>query len=846
MNLLIKNIINSSKLFILGFLLFILTATLTSAEIPSKLKDAVTIPDFQIVKSGQERIFKLPQLPPKPGKIIVLKCRMSSFGGSGCNNCARIAVNDTALGMITSSGKPRLLFRDLTFHLKEKIFSKLTFNIFKGANIVLPFAKDCDDADTKTTDNLGSHFILDITDAANPVDVNTITFRNIRVDLGGNNTLSVKDISIGYLPLSLLPKTKTQMIKPAKSFKSFNLNSTKVDFYRNGGFSIKFPKLPSYAVETGISMNLGKNLNLNVKDNQPTIPVNIRQVSKDSIEFTAKWPAIKLNRTLKLAKDGRIEWIDTWTNTSKTSIQGIPFRYKTGLIGTETKNYLSGSFEALETTIGVNSTIFYENMNQLGTGCAFVAEDDNSELILDAVNNNGLVEIFSKVLALAPGKSFTLNYSINAVQNGGYWSFINNLRKRRNIGRFGTARPLFWGAEIPFIKGLNTEERIKKSLGDLGPITIAFAPWVNLLSRDAIRIPKKPGMSTYEHQEQVRLAGRKKLAAKIKQYKRLLPNAKVLLIYHAAMQVTYMPEFNQHPMRFTAIRNSNGTPYFHAGYDAVTLPKNSKNWSLVYYLPLPGSYLYNQILTDVDYFLNQGADGFYFDEYSFRTPRNYRRYTYSSWDGFSADLDANGKVKALKSDNAVTTIPFKSALEQRITGIGKILYGNGGECGRLVPSSTMHGFVEGTSSIYMPKAHLLHVPLILGNYGTNTLPGVLKAVREALQQGCIYSPHNRTNWVLKGDDNFVCKLYPITVTEIGPGFVAAKERFITRKSGTFNWSGINNGKANLYIYNEQGIRINKGQTTNINNNKIKLDVPKNGLVIAEISSKLASDNIFSK
>ena len=89
-------------------------------------------------------------------------------------------------------------------------------------------------------------------------------------------------------------------------------------------------------------------------------------------------------------------------------------------------------------------------------------------------------------------------------------------------------------------------------------------------------------------------------------------------------------------------------------------------------------------------------------------------------------------------------------------------------------------------------------------------------------------------------DNFVCKLYPITVTEIGPGFVAGKERFITRKSGTFTWKSVANAKAELFVYNSKGIRINIGKRTNVVNGKIKLDVPANGLVIAEVSAKLSS------
>ena len=820
--------------------LMVFAMVISAAEIPPKLQDATAIPDFRIVKSGDERMFKLPQLPPKPGMITVLRCRMSSFGNGGCNNCARLNFNDTPLGMITASGRPRLLFRGLTFHLKEKVFSHIEFKFFKGSNITLPFARDCDDADGRTTDDLGSWFVFDLTDAANPVDVNTVTFRNIRVDLGGNNTLTVKDVSVGYLPVSVLPKTKMKTIQPGKSFKSFTFGGTKVELYRSGGFSVAFPGLPAYAVETGISMKLGAGFTLLASDGKPAVSVSHRQVTANCLEFTARWPSVRLDRTLTVNKDGRVDWYDKWTNTDKKQIRGIPLRYRTGLAGTETRNWLSGSYEALETIIGSNSTIFYEDMNKFGTGCTFAAEDDNSELVLDAVNNSGIVEIYSPVLTLAPGKSFKLHYSITGVPEGGYWKFINDLRRRRRIGRCGVERPFFWGAEIPVIRGLNMEQRIKKNLGGLGPITIAFAPWINLLDREALNVPRKPGMTYYEHQEQFRQDGRKKLVEKIRLYKRLLPNAKVMVINHPAMKRTYMPEFNTNPLRVSAIRNADGSPYHHEGYDSILLRKKAKEgWSIIYYLPLPGTPWYNRFMEDLDFFLNNGADGVYVDEYSFRTPRNYRRYDYSAWDGFSADLDENGKVKALKSDNTLTTMPFRSALEQRVTGVGKLLLGNGGECGRIVPSSSMHGFVEGTSMIYMPKAHLLHVPLVLGNYGTeNTLPGVLKAVREALSQGCVYSPHNRTNWVLSGPDNFVCKLYPVTVTEIGPGFVAARERLIVMKTGTYSWTGVTDGEVELFVYDAKGNRIRKGARAVVAAGKIKLEVPEQGLVIAEKSSRL--------
>ncbi|MBO4512046.1 MAG: hypothetical protein J5746_04725 [Victivallales bacterium] len=821
------------------FALF-LGMAMVAAEMPPKLIDATAIPDFQIEKTGSERTFSLPQLPPRPDMIVVLRCRMSSFGGSGCNYCARVTVNDTPLGMVTAVGLPRLLFRDFIFHLKEEQYKHIEFKIFKGSNITLPFAKDSDDADRRTTDDLGSWFVFNISDAANPVDVNTVTFRNIRANLGGNITLSVQDVSVGYLPVSVLPKTKAETLNPGRSSQVLTANGTRIDLYRNGGFTVAFPGLPAFVAETGISMKLNTGIALRASDCEPTIKVVSQAISTNTLELTANWPSVRLERILTVAEDGRVDWYDKWTNTDKKHIQGIPLRHRTGLAGTETRNWLSGSYETMEGSFANNGTVFYENISKLGTGCVFVTEDDASERVLDMVNNAGIVEIYSPVLALPPGKSFSMHYSVNSVSSGGYWKFINSLRKRRGVGKYGVERPIFWGAEIPAIPGLNLEQRIQKNLGGLGPITIAFTPWLNSMEREVILDEKQKERPTFEHLAKARIEGLKKFGEKVKLYKRLLPNAKIMALQHPAMRVTYLPEFDKNPLRVSAIRNADSSPYHHHGYDTILLRKKCKEgWAIVYYLPIPGTPAYQQFMESVDFAISCGVDALYVDEYSFLTPRNYRRYDYSAWDGFSADLDDNGNVLALKSDNALAALPFKSALEQHLEAHGKLLLTNGGECGRLACYSKTQGFTEGTAVIYMPKVHLFHVPMVLGNFGTeNTRPGVMKAVREVLQHGCVYSPHNRTNHVLEGADNFVCKLYPVTVTEIGSGFVAARERFIARESGVYTWAGVSDGDVEIFAYNEDGIRVQKGFKAKIVNGSIKLEVPPKGLVIAEKSCQM--------
>ena len=447
-----------------------------------------------------------------------------------------------------------------------------------------------------------------------------------------------------------------------------------------------------------MGITLGSKPTLCAIDKTPVQPTSTQQISKNTFVIVTRWPKVQLNRTLTILDNGNIDWFDKWTNLDKTKITGIPLRYKTGLANTQSRNYLGGTAEVLEATFSGNPTIFYENINDGTSGCGFSAEDNISQMVLDCVNNNNIVEIYSKVFALAPGKSQTFHFTLSGVAKGGYWKFINDMRKRWNVGIYSLERPIFFAPTIPAFNKLNMEQRIKRSLGSLGKITVAITPWFGQLGR-GVMTKRDAKKSVTQQQFAQRLVDRKLLAQKVALYKKLLPNAKIMVLHHPAMQATYMPEFKQNPLRVSAITTSTGKPYNHEGYDSIILKDKltKQGWSIIYYLPLPGTPWYERILADVEFAIANGADGMYFDEFSFMTPRNYRRYDYSSWDGFSADLDEKGNVIALKSDNSLTTNLFKTTVAQRLAATGKIFLCNGGEVGRGANYAPVHSFVEGTA-----------------------------------------------------------------------------------------------------------------------------------------------------
>jgi len=92
------------------------------------------------------------------------------------------------------------------------------------------------------------------------------------------------------------------------------------------------------------------------------------------------------------------------------------------------------------------------------------AESDWLRLLMAARYAGGLGEFYSETLALPPHGSIDFDMTITPVTDGGgYWSFINSVRKRWGVNGTPAERPMFWGwYRAPDID--DAEERYQKWL----------------------------------------------------------------------------------------------------------------------------------------------------------------------------------------------------------------------------------------------------------------------------------------------------------------------------------------------------------------------------------------------
>ena len=189
----------------------------------------------------------------------------------------------------------------------------------------------------------------------------------------------------------------------------------------------------------------------------------------------------------------------------------------------------------------------------------------------------------------------------------------------------------------------------------------------------------------------------------------------------------------------------------------------------------------------------------------------------------------------LKSDNAMATESAQLQIVREAHRRNKFFLANGAASLRSVTSLPYQRFVEGgNGTTWFPVAHLNPTPLVLGNMGDEgSQKGVFESVRKCLSYGCVYSP-TAVNLVLKGPVNFVSKLYPITVRELGPGRVLGEERMITAASGGFAWPG-RPASIRIYRYDANGDPAGESPVAASGGDRtLNVDVPPGGLAIAEI------------
>jgi len=816
------------------------------------LQDPIALEPVRIAP-GQSATLTLPALPARAGLVSALGFRayVAHPTRAGCNYNASVLVNGAAVSRRDAGGQERLLGRPVSFELTGHIDSG--FSVVSGDRLMAMFAPDAQQADAMSEDGLGGTFLLDIADLVSGVDGNSLQFRNHIAPTPDTaaRDLVVQDIAVGWLDRASFPAPR--MVVPQRGEVSQTVERGGITLGQStaGGFIVQSGGA-EVLVETGLGMTPATASCLIADDAAgpgAAVSVGTEPYGAAGFALQARWESIGLRRTVAI-EEGVVRWRETWTNLGE-QISGVPFRHRVFPRQGATGFRLGGSdgSSALAGSPG-NPTLYLETAD--GNGVGVTAESDWLRLLMGLRYSAGGGEVYSTTLALAPGKQVSFELTLTPVAAGdGYFGFINGVRKRWGVGGATQQHAVFWGYARPAGE-MDEEERVRRALGHLGPVYVVLGPWQRLVPDARVvtagRYPRLPADApptpggcpdldvdaflTFAHREPYH----EQLRIDVERIRRAAPEVKVMQMLHPAMEAVYKPLAHRWAIAGEAILTPEGRPFETSHYSRAWLGDYvDRDWGVLYYVPLPGSEYLRQVLGGVRRaFRELDLDGIYCDEFSWAgMSRGYSRYDYGRWDGHSADLDESGEVLRLKSDNGCITESCQLQMVHEALGRGRYFLGNGPNVLRSLNHLPHARFVEGgNGQSAWPQNHLSPTPLILGNMGDETtLAGVFAGVRQCLQEGCLYSP-TEVNLLLDGPDNFVCKQYPITVEELGPGWVVGRERIVTTVSRQFDWSPEPGPEALLYRYDKTGALLDKTPAT-ATDGRLSLEVPEGGLVIAE-------------
>ena len=334
-----------------------------------------------------------------------------------------------------------------------------------------------------------------------------------------------------------------------------------------------------------------------------------------------------------------------------------------------------------------------------GQGVGITGESDWLRLLAGWRGVAGLGEVYTQWLALAPGSSLNFDLTVSPVTDGGgYWTFLNGVRRRWGVNGITMERPYFWG-HAEDAKIADPQERMAKAMGHLGPVYMIAGSWQRGLPDIRVvaagQYPKLPpeaprtvGKSpdfdvetflTFAHREPYWQQSGKDAEL----IHKAAPNVKIIGINHPAMVCIYKPLQDRWPIAADAIKTPTGETFEDGTYSRIWLgDMMSKDWGILYFCPRPGSAQLKAIIEGNVRAMDQyGYDGIYSDEFSWAfSQRGYSRYDYSRWDGYSADLDGDGKPVRLKADNAYLSESCQLRVTDEVLRTGQVLPGQRRQC----------------------------------------------------------------------------------------------------------------------------------------------------------------------
>jgi hypothetical protein len=406
-------------------------------------------------------------------------------------------------------------------------------------------------------------------------------------------------------------------------------------------------------------------------------------------------------------------------------------------------------------------------------GLGLLPLNDEFQVHVSNYAADGALGLADNHFVLQPGKSYRAEWAIVPVARPDNFDFINAAR-----------RLLDANFTIPycyaFLRGGPATEKWSDE---------QFASFIKLKSAnllcDSIMYPMWHGH--YTHGTPFQLVSHDSYKRYVERIRRLVPGAKSCVYFHC-----FIDTLEDAPAKYPDARvlRGDGTQadYGTPG-DRIFFPTERNEFG-------------RAMRRNVDIILDEiKADGVYWDELE------YSAYAYhygEPWDGCSADIDAKTmKVRRLKSSVTLLSQPWRVALIKEIMARGPFI-ANGQPHTRTIARLKFPRFVE-TGSISNCANAQLHSPIALGDHLTErSEEDAYRNMIAALDYGCVSHWYSDLQ-VMPAFETLTKFMYPITPVELHEGYIIAKERILTNRSGLFGWGDAS--KHEVHVYDDTGREV---------------------------------------
>jgi hypothetical protein len=420
-------------------------------------------------------------------------------------------------------------------------------------------------------------------------------------------------------------------------------------------------------------------------------------------------------------------------------------------------------------------------------GLGVLPLDDVFQVHVTNFSTENQVGLADNHLVLKPGASYTAEWAIVPTARSDYFAFLNAVRRLRDVNFTLEGSFAFLRAD-PRLGATKWSDR-----ECIDFIRFKHARFVT----SGISWPRHKGR--YSHGTSFQLMDWSVTKEQIARLRKLVPEAQHLKYYHCFIDV-----LDESPEKYADARllRADGT---HADYgqpyDRLYVPTQENTFG-------------RDVARNVELILapqpdGLGCDGVYWDEFE------YSRYQYAyhladggrgglPWDGVSADIDPKTlKIVRLKSSVELVSQPFRLALARRILASGPLV-ANGQPHTRTMLELHFPRFVETGSISHCTRAQA-YSPIALGDHLTErSEQDAYRVLLQALDFGCLYYWYNDLT-VVPTHPHLTSYMFPATPVELGEGYLIARERIVTNRSGLFGWG--DSARHEVHVFDDQGREV---------------------------------------